>query len=112
MIDRKKILQVAETLAFEANAEYIILFGSYASGDANKNSDVDLMIVAESDLPRFKRTRNLYKAIRPYPFAMQLIVYTPEEIEKGKSSHVSFVSNVLKEGKKIYVKRNRKAVAS
>ena len=66
----------------------------------------DLLIVAPSGLPRFKRSRELYKLLRPYPFAMDLIVYTPEELERGKRSPVSFVSTVLREGKTLYVRRD------
>ena len=60
----------------------MILFGSYARGDADENSDVDFLVVAESDLPRFKRSRGLYKLIRPHPFGMDILVYTPAELEK------------------------------
>lgn len=107
MIDERDINKVAAHIATAANAERIILFGSYARGEAGKNSDVDFMIIAESSLPRFKRSRELYKLFKPYPFGMDLIVYTPQEFERGRKSPVSFVSTVLREGKTIYVRRNR-----
>ena len=53
-------------------------------------------------LPRFNRSRELYKLFRPYPFGMDLLVYTPREIEEGRRSPVSFVSRVLKEGRTVY----------
>jgi len=102
MINEQDIRQVAIQLGTAANANQVILFGSYARGDANENSDVDFMIIAESDLPRYKRSRELYKIFKPYPFGMDLIVYTPQEIEKAKKSPISFVSNVLREGKTLY----------
>lgn len=113
MVDQHQIERVATRLGQAANAERVVLFGSYARGDASETSDVDLLIIAQSELPRFKRTRELYKLFRPYPFAMSLIVYTPEEIDKGKRSPVSFVSNVLREGKTLYERRcpDRQAVA-
>ena len=73
-------------------------------GEAHDTSDVDLMIIAESDLPRFKRSRALYGLLRPYPFPMDLVVYTPEEVERGKLSPLSFVSSVLREGRTVYVR--------
>ena len=76
MIDEQEINQVAISLGTATDAVSVILFGSYARGEANENSDVDLMIIAESDLPRFKRSRELYKLFQPYPFGMDLIVYT------------------------------------
>ena len=113
MIDEHEIGRVAVRMGRMAGAERVILFGSYARGDASEHSDVDLMIVAESELPRFKRSRALYKLLRPHPFAMDLIVYTPQEVERGMRSDVSFVSSVLREGKTLYDRgsRNRQAVA-
>jgi predicted nucleotidyltransferase len=106
MIDTRDIKRVATHLGIAANAEQVILFGSYARGEAGEHSDVDLMIIAESDLPRFKRSRELYKLFRPYPFGMDLLVYTPQEVEKGKQSSASFVSTVLQEGKVLYVRKS------
>lgn len=103
MIDKQEIKRVATQIGIAARAERVVLFGSYATGNAGPDSDVDLLIIAESQLPRFKRSRTLYKLFRPYPFAMDLIVYTPQEIEKGKRSSVSFVSRVLREGEVMYV---------
>ena len=104
MVDEHDIERVATRLGIAANAERVILFGSHARGEAKENSDVDLMIVAESELPRFKRSRELYKLFRPHPFGMDLLVYTPQEVEKGKRSPVSFVSTALREGKTLYVR--------
>ncbi len=104
MIDINKIKQVATRIGIETNAEQVILFGSHARGEAHETSDVDLLIIAESNLPRFKRSRNLYKLFRPYPFSMDLLVYTPLEVEKGRNSELSFVYTVLKEGKILYVR--------
>lgn len=106
MITLQEIKKVAKRIGTTINAKSIILFGSYARGVANENSDVDLMVIADSNLPRFKRSRKIYKVLNPYPFAMDLLVYTPFEIEKGKKSPISFVSRVLREGKKIYVGRD------
>ena len=113
MIDRRDIEQVATRVGMAADAERVILFGSHARGQADENSDVDLFIIARSNLPRFKRSRELYKLFRPYPFGMDLLVYTPEEVERGMRSSVSFVSTVLREGRTLYVRRtgDRKTVA-
>jgi len=102
MIDEQRIKEVAERIGAAADAERVVLFGSYARGDASRHSDVDLMVIAESDLPRFKRSRELYQLFRPYPFGMDLVVYTPSEVEEGMQSKVSFVSAILREGKTVY----------
>ena len=102
MVNEDNIRRVAARIAIAANAERVILFGSYARGEATEHSDVDLMVIAESDLPRFKRSRELYSLIKPYPFPMDIIVYTPQEFERWRKSKVSFVSTVLREGKTLY----------
>ena len=104
MVEEADILRVAEQIGDAVNAERVILFGSYARGQADEHSDVDLMVIANSTLPRFKRSRELYKLFRPHPFDMDLIVCTPEEVEKGRRSPLSFVSRVLREGKTLYAR--------
>jgi len=106
MVSHNDILNVAIRIGNAVNAEAVILFGSHASGDARGSSDVDLLVIAESDLPRHKRSRELYKLFRPYPFGMDILVYTPAEIEKGKRTSLSFVSTVLREGKTLYERRD------
>ncbi|MFT5089878.1 MAG: putative nucleotidyltransferase [Candidatus Latescibacterota bacterium] len=101
MIEERDIRQVAEQLGRAIDADAVILFGSHARGDAGAHSDVDLLIVAESDQPRFKRSRKRYESLRPYPFGMDLVVYTPDEIEKARQAPHSFVSTALNEGKTI-----------
>jgi len=102
MVTMDKIKDVARQIGVRASAKQVILFGSQARGNANENSDVDFFIIAESGLPRFKRSRELYKMFSPYPFSMDLLVYTPQEVEDSRQSQLSFVSTVLREGKVLY----------
>jgi len=104
MVSMANIEEVAERIGSKANAEAVIMFGSYAKGNASENSDVDFLVIAESKLPRFKRSRELHKLFKPYPFGMDILVYTPAEIEKGRRSSLSFVSTVLREGKRLYAR--------
>ncbi|RME50193.1 MAG: nucleotidyltransferase domain-containing protein [Caldilineae bacterium] len=105
MITLSDIKRVAKEIGIAANAEQVILFGSHARGEAHAESDVDLLIIADSHEPRFKRARKLYKLFSPYPFGMDLLVYTPEEVEAGKQIPLSFVSSILHEGMVVYDRR-------
>ena len=105
MVELSEIKRIAKKIGVVANAEKIILFGSHARDEARAGSDVDLFIIAPSNQPRFKRSRELYKLFSPYPFSMDLLVYTPEEVEAGKKTPLSFVSTVLREGKTVYDRR-------
>jgi uncharacterized protein len=82
--------------------EKIILFGSYSNGTAKETSDIDLLLVKQtSDIP-VERAATVRKSLRSFLFPMDILVYTPEEIEQFKGSKFSFVSQVLKSGKIIY----------
>lgn len=102
MIPDCQIQEVAVRLADASNASQVILFGSYARGEATDRSDVDLLVVAETDLPPHKRAVALYKEFRPYPFGMDIVVYTPGEVQEQRKSDLSFVSTVLREGRTLY----------
>jgi predicted nucleotidyltransferase len=106
MVTANRIKQVAEQIGKKADADAVILFGSHAKGQAGENSDVDFLVIADSDQPRFKRSRELYGLFRPYPFAMDIVVYTPDEVEQQCGSPLSFVSTVLREGKRLYERTN------
>ena len=95
----KAILPVLE----KGGAKKAILFGSYARGDADEYSDIDLIIIAESNRPfieRFKDYLDLWK-VSPIK-AMDVLVYTSQEFEEMKGRGNFFIQQVVEEGKVIY----------
>lgn len=62
----------------------IYLFGSQANGSATGDSDIDLLVVMDSDLPPRKRSM-LVKRLFPHrSFSLDAFVYTPQEFERYK----------------------------
>lgn len=106
MIEESRIQEVAVQLGNAAHATQVILFGSYARGEAADRSNVDLMVAAEMDLPPHRIAVPSYKHFRSYPFGMDIVVCTPQEVQVEKKSIVSFVSRVLREGKTLYERRD------
>jgi predicted nucleotidyltransferase len=102
MVKMSEIKDVAEKIGRTVQAKSVILFGSYARGDAKESSDVDFLVIADSLLPKHKRSREIYKIFKPYPFGMDIVVYTSSEVEQAGKSPLSFVSTILRDGKKIY----------
>jgi uncharacterized protein len=102
MIDRQKILEIVNRIASGYNPEKIILFGSYALGTPGENSDVDLLVIKETDLPRPQRALQVRKMIYGSMIPIDLIVYTPREIEESRDNKFSFVYQVLNTGKTLY----------
>jgi len=102
MVAFNEIENVARRIGDKTNAKAVVLFGSHARDQAGAHSDVDLLVIAESDLPRHKRSRQLHLLFKPYPFAMDILVYTPKEVEAESQFESSFISRVLREGKRLY----------
>jgi uncharacterized protein len=80
----------------------IVLFGSRARGDAKLDSDLDLLIVEESDLPRYKRAPRYYHAMAGVFPAKDITVWTLAEIQEWSAVPNAFITTILNEGKVLY----------
>ena len=80
----------------------ILLFGSHAKGTARPDSDLDLLIIEESDLPRYQRSGRYRRVLCGMFPAKDIAVWTPQEIEEWKAVPNAFISTVLAEGKLLY----------
>ena len=80
----------------------IVLFGSRARGDARPDSDLDFLIVEDSDLPRHKRAARYRRALIGLFPAKDIVVWTPEEIQEWSEVPNAFINVTLREGKILY----------
>ena len=80
----------------------IILFGSRARNEHRPDSDIDLLVVEESDLPRFKRSPRYYRGTRGTFPAREIVVWTPAEIREWHSVPNHFVTTAIREGRVLY----------
>lgn len=98
------VQNIVDRIVRNYDPDKIILFGSYAQDTPNENSDVDLLIVKDSELPRHKRGREVRKLLYGILVPMDIIVFTNKEIEEERNLKFSFVYEVLKTGKVLYAK--------
>jgi len=80
----------------------IVLFGSWARGNARPDSDLDLLIIEDSALPRYQRSARYRRALCGVFPAKDVVVWTPLEVEEWKAVPNAFISTVLSEGKVLY----------
>lgn len=78
----------------------IVLFGSYAYGVADQNSDIDLLVVVDTSKSFHQRIQEL-RPLLPKDKAIDLIVLTPEEYQKAKSIN-PLVNEINTKGKVLY----------
>jgi len=96
-LTRQELLQKLADVLRDTAVEQVYLFGSYARGEADTCSDVDLVIVCPMARPFFERYRE-FPAVYELPFAVDLLVYTPEEFERMVKEGNPFIEQVLREG--------------
>jgi predicted nucleotidyltransferase len=84
MLDKNEIEKIVELLKERFNPEKIILFGSQARGTADKDSDIDLLIVAETDIPRSERYPEVCRTLREFHYAFDAFLNTPEEYNRWR----------------------------
>ncbi|OHB40874.1 MAG: hypothetical protein A2069_04325 [Planctomycetes bacterium GWB2_41_19] len=87
------------------NPEKIILFGSYAYGKPTMDSDIDLMIVMDTDEKPHKRAVLIRKALKDIGIPKDIIVKTPQEFERFKDIVGTVIYPVAHKGKLLYEKR-------
>ena len=89
-----------EVLRREPTVRRVVLFGSLAEGRPGPASDIDLLIVQETDRPFLKRLEEWYERLDPR-VATDLLVYTPEEAQALEGTP-STPGRALREGKVLY----------
>jgi uncharacterized protein len=83
-------------------AQTAYLFGSRARDEAAPESDVDLMIVADTRRPFVERCRDFFELIDACPAPVEMLVYTPEEFASMLERGNPFVMKAIAEGKLLY----------
>ena len=79
-----------------------IVFGSFARGDADEHSDLDLIIVAESDRTFFHRHEDFKGVPDVWRKGLDMLVYTPDELSDMVACGNPFIERALQEGVVIY----------
>ena len=102
MIDSNKINEVVTKIVSRFNPDKIILFGSYADGTQNEDSDLDLLIVQDSELPMQKRGFDIRLSLFGSMIPMDILIYTKSEFDQEKNKKSSFLSSAIKTSKVLY----------
>ena len=105
-VDDALLRQMTAIIVEEVDPEQVILFGSRARGDAEADSDVDLVVVeAEPFGPggdRGAEETRLWRALARFHVSKDILVYSSDEADRwcGSLNHV--LARALREGRVLY----------
>ena len=101
-VDDSLLDEIVRRIVEAAHPKKVILFGSRARGQARPDSDLDLLVIAESAQPRHRRSAPLYGVLSDILLPMDIIVYSPEEVKEWSEVPQAFVTTANREGKILY----------
>jgi len=95
------IQNFATELAREFLPERVILFGSYASGTAGEESDVDLLVVMPGDAAGVRVAADIITRLKP-TLPVELIVRSSRQIRERLALNDYFLRDIMSTGKELY----------
>lgn len=103
MVDFKTIQEVAGLIAERFKPERVILFGSYARGQAHENSDVDLLVEFPSDQQPQQPGNPVRRAIAErFVLPVDVIIRTTDSVRKFRDDPYSLVYHAIRDGVVLY----------
>lgn len=103
MSDAMQLSAAVRALALAApQAEQIVLFGSQARGDAQEGSDYDFLVIESSVPNRAQEMVRLRRALRPLRLAVDILVYSTEEVKQWGHQPGTALYWALKEGRVVH----------
>src|SRR2546421_5649956 len=98
------IARMVNRIVERFDPEQIILFGSYARGSANPDSDVDLLVVMKNVKSKRAKQVEIGCALHDIRIPKDIIVVTESELERHRNIVGTIIRPALREGKSMYVR--------
>ena len=107
LVTKTLLADVARRIVEKFHPEKIVLFGSYAYGTPDLDSDVDLLVVMDSKQPMTQRIRRVTDVAKVRFLPLDIIVRTPAEIAERLAKGDFFLAEILTKGKVLYQRDSR-----
>jgi len=101
-LTKRYIRQMVKRIVAQFQPDKIILFGSHARGQANSDSDVDLLIVMPVTGSKRKKAIEIGVALHDIPIPKDVIVVTPDDFQWRKEIVGTIERPAFREGKLLY----------
>jgi predicted nucleotidyltransferase len=98
----KIIDELVQRIVEEVHPLRIILFGSAVIGEVRANSDIDLLVVMPEGVHRRRIAQFLYQKIIGLGVPFDILVATPDDLQKHKNNIGLIYRSILQEGREVY----------
>ena len=85
--------------------EKIILYGSYGKKRKTKDSDIDLLIIKDTEKRFIERLIEVEKIVAERTIPLDIMVYTPKEVRLLYSIGSPFIEEVMEKGRLLYMRK-------
>lgn len=100
--DKKILAEIVKHVVEAAQPDKIVLFGSAARGEMGPNSDIDLLVIKSGRFNHWRLLTSIHRALREDLAAVDVVLATPEDIDRYGDSPYLVYYPALREGKVIY----------
>ena len=101
-LSEEKLQEIIRRIVQVAKPGKIILFGSAVRGKMGRNSDVDLLVIKGGEYHQGQLTGEIYMNLHGVGQAVDVILVTPEQVERYRNTHCLVIAPALREGKEVY----------
>ena len=102
----KTIEEIKKRLVSAYDPDAIILFGSKATGKASPTSDIDLLVMKDTEERPIDRRLRVEKLLADRTVPLDLLVYTPKEVRYLFSIGSPFIEEVVRTGRVVHMRKN------
>ena len=102
MFDYAVVDTIVDIVVREFSPKMVFLFGSVARHEARDDSDVDIMVVMDTDDGFKTRPFPILRRLKAVDVDVDIFVYTPEEYESKRDDPESFVNRIVRTGRLLY----------
>ena len=99
----EQIEEYCHEIVRQLDPELVVLFGSFASGDINEGSDIDIMVIAAFQVSFLDRIKLLLD-LNHLELPIEPIGYTGEEFQRMRQRESPFITEVMRKGRILYKK--------
>ena len=100
-LDHETLDDIIQRIVAVAQPDKIILFGSAARGEMGPHSDVDLLVIKDTEDARGLAAQ-IYRKLRGIRVAVDAVVVAPAHVERYQDSHALVIKPALREGTVVY----------